>query len=138
MHNKDMSTTQKPRVHIPEWTFADRLRKARVDAGLDQREFATQLGVKAPTYAAYESGRANPRFRDVFTFAERVEKVTGVPAYWLVGSPTAPEAGSQDYKATVSKAVVDLAERRSSIKEREKRTRPSGRRDQRGPRGRVA
>lgn len=71
---------------VPTWTFADRLRKARTTAGYDQKTFAAVLGVKVPTYSAYESGRGiTPRYRDIGAFADRVEQTTGVPAWWLLG-----------------------------------------------------
>jgi transcriptional regulator with XRE-family HTH domain len=96
------------------WTFADRIRKARSETGLDQKEFAQKIGVKASTYATYETGRNEPRFRDVFDLAKRVEDVSGVPAAWLIGQPS-------DYKAMGLRPVRKLP------------SRPRNRTDMRGP-----
>jgi transcriptional regulator with XRE-family HTH domain len=68
---------------IPEWTLADRLRKARLSVKLGQREFAAALGVSAPTYSQWEAGNARPR--DLVAIAKRIEMLTRVPAAWLLG-----------------------------------------------------
>lgn len=41
---------------VPEWTFTDRLIKARTFAGLSQHELATLLGVSERTIKRYEAG----------------------------------------------------------------------------------
>lgn len=114
-----MTITQNTRTRIPVWTFADRIRKARNEAGLDQKEFAQRIGVKASTYATYETGRNEPRFRDVFDLAKRVEDVSGVPAAWLIGQPS-------DYKAMGVRSIARLSDR------------PQRRNDTRGPGSRAA
>ncbi|WP_434056286.1 helix-turn-helix domain-containing protein [Georgenia wangjunii] len=68
---------------IPEWTLADRLRKARQSTGLRQREFAEKLEVGAPAYAQWESGNNQPR--DIVTLARRIEMLTSIPATWILG-----------------------------------------------------
>jgi DNA-binding XRE family transcriptional regulator len=69
---------------VPQWTFADRIRKIRTDVlDLHQHEMATQLGVTKAAYAAWESGRTQPR--DILAVARRVELATRVPAAWLLG-----------------------------------------------------
>jgi transcriptional regulator with XRE-family HTH domain len=83
-----MTLTQETGTRIPQWTFADRIRKIRDTTGMTQKEFAVKIGVKASTYATYETGRNQPRFKDVFALAARVEEVSGVPANWLVGQPS--------------------------------------------------
>lgn len=88
LHNMDMTTAPNTQTRVPSWTFADRIRKARTEAGLDQREFAEQIGVKASTYATYETGRNQPRYKDIFDLARRVENVSGVDAVWLIGKPS--------------------------------------------------
>lgn len=78
----------RPRPLIPEWTFGDRVRKARRSAGLSQQELADALAVKLSRLASWESGKANPRqLQDI---ARRVEDVTGVPALWLLGFTPEP------------------------------------------------
>ena len=114
-----MTMTQETKTRIPQWSFADRIRKARSESGLDQRAFATRIQVKPSTYATYETGRNEPRFKDVFNLARRVEEETGVSAAWLIGQPS-------DYMSTV---VVPI---------RAIRDRPMGRRDSTGPSRKAA
>ena len=78
-------STQTAQWRVPEWTFADRLRKIRTDSGMHQREFATALGVNAATYAAWESGRNHPQSGQMVAVAKRIEMLTGVPAVWTLG-----------------------------------------------------
>lgn len=69
---------------VPQWTFADRMRKVRTDIlDLHQHQMAKELGVTKAAYAAWESGRTQPR--DILALARRVELVSRVPAAWLLG-----------------------------------------------------
>lgn len=68
---------------IPQWTFAERLRKVRRDAGMNQTEFAEQLGVKRESLTAWETGRNEPR--SITEVVERLERLTGVPRQWFLG-----------------------------------------------------
>jgi transcriptional regulator with XRE-family HTH domain len=63
---------------IPEWTLADRLRKARESAGLSQQEMADHLGLSRVTVGTYENG-ATPKLAVLRVWAMR----TGVPLDWL-------------------------------------------------------
>lgn len=69
---------------IPEWTFGDRLRKAREHAGLDQAAMAATLEVSSGSISNWETGRGLPRGGEV-RLAQRWEEVTGVSAAWLLG-----------------------------------------------------
>jgi transcriptional regulator with XRE-family HTH domain len=66
-------------VHIPTWTLADRLRKARMSAGLDQRELAQLMDYSHGAIAQWESGHRNARPRVLKLWA----LATGVPFDWL-------------------------------------------------------
>lgn len=46
---------------VPEWTAADRARKARETAGLNQGELAERMGVARSTVQRIEQGVAEPR-----------------------------------------------------------------------------
>jgi transcriptional regulator with XRE-family HTH domain len=84
-------------VVIPEWTFADRLRKARQSVDLNQRDFAERLGVGAPAYGQWEAGNNRPR--DLVALAKRVELLTKVPAAWLLDlgpTPASTESWAPD------------------------------------------
>ena len=78
---------------VPQWTFADRLRKARQVAGFTQREFADALEVSAGSYSQWESGNNGPR--DIVAVVKRIELMTGVPSAWLLGidEPQLPPPG---------------------------------------------
>jgi ribosome-binding protein aMBF1 (putative translation factor) len=79
-------------ARIPEWTFAERLRKARRDLKWTQAEMASRLDVKLSTYEAWETGRNRP---DVAQLAERLERITGISRIWFVGwadgTPSGPD-----------------------------------------------
>ncbi|WP_084252687.1 helix-turn-helix transcriptional regulator [Devriesea agamarum] len=63
----------------PEFTKADRLRKARECAGLEQAELAERLGVARNTVSTAERGVNSPRRIIVRAWA----LATGVPLYWI-------------------------------------------------------
>lgn len=64
---------------LPKWTVADRLRKAREDAGLDQADLADRIGVARSTISNYEGSKTNPRKPILRLWAEE----TGVSIEWL-------------------------------------------------------
>ncbi|MBN9326555.1 helix-turn-helix transcriptional regulator [Cellulomonas sp. 73-145] len=77
---------------IPEWTLADRLRKAREAAGISTADFATDLGVSRNTITNYERGHVSPRRGALRLWALR----TGVPLVWLetgASNPGDPDGG---------------------------------------------
>ncbi|MHA7270426.1 helix-turn-helix domain-containing protein [Arthrobacter sp. HLT1-20] len=77
---------------VPEWTFADRLRKARLTSHLTQEEFADRLGAKPGAYSHWEAGRNTPR--QVVSIAQRIEMLTGIPAAWMLGlADPSPQPG---------------------------------------------
>ena len=101
---------------LPVWGFSDKIRKARDIAGLGQKEFAARIDLNPSTLAAYETGRAAPRFNDAPTLAKRLQLLTGIPADWFLViddpnpeptpvAPVEPNLRTTDYHA----AVTDLA-----------------------------
>jgi transcriptional regulator with XRE-family HTH domain len=71
---------------VPEWTFGDRLRKAREIAGLQQQDMASEFGVTSGTISNWETGRGQPR--DVLGVAKKWANITGVQEHWiLTGAP---------------------------------------------------
>ena len=85
-------------VRVPEWTVADRLRKAREFAGLTQKELADEIGVSNRSISAYESG--SPIKRPVLlAWSLR----TGVPIEWLRDgvAPNGPDHGTGRFQVRV-------------------------------------
>jgi transcriptional regulator with XRE-family HTH domain len=64
---------------IPQWTTADRLRKARELAGYEQASLALELGVAKNTVSNYERGTVRPRRPVLVAWA----MATGVALDWL-------------------------------------------------------
>lgn len=84
---------------VPAWSFADRLRKARDYAGLNQAELARALGIHKGLIGKYESGHGRPR--DFADFSLRVEEVTGVSAVWLAGLDETARHARSKYATTL-------------------------------------
>jgi transcriptional regulator with XRE-family HTH domain len=69
---------------VPEWTISDRLRKARELTGLDQRDFARDIGVSRGTVRNYERGISTaPKRPILLAWAMR----SGVSLDWLLDGP---------------------------------------------------
>ncbi|QIK84875.1 helix-turn-helix transcriptional regulator [Sanguibacter sp. HDW7] len=99
-HHESMSTsTHLAPGLVPFWTFGDRLRKARLTAGYDQREFAERIGATPSRIAHWETDRSLPR--NQVAVARRIELLTGIPATWILGldaerpRPDGPDGGEE-------------------------------------------
>lgn len=68
--------------NVPEWSFGDRLRKARLVANLQQEDIAVAFRVSKVSVSKWELGKTQPQ--DVFATAEQYEKLTGVDKTWLL------------------------------------------------------
>jgi transcriptional regulator with XRE-family HTH domain len=86
--------TDRPQPSPPEWTIADRLRKARESAGLDQGELAERIGIARSTVSNYERGTHTPRRPIIRLWAEE----TGVPMDWLSPRTDVPLRRSTDLR----------------------------------------
>lgn len=75
-----------PATVLPQWTFANRLRKVRTEftdytmVGMSQA-----LGVGESRYTAWETGRNVPRPALMLELAAKIESLTGIPAVWTLG-----------------------------------------------------
>ncbi|WP_181130012.1 helix-turn-helix domain-containing protein [Rathayibacter sp. AY1E1] len=88
---------------IPQWTFGDKLRKARTTVGMDQKTFAERVNITPSSLAAYETGRSTPRFRDVHGLAASIELLTGIPRGWFLEFETLTAvAAAEETKARPS------------------------------------
>lgn len=76
-------------VTVPVWTVADRLRKARVSAGLAQRDLAQLIDYSHGAIAQWESGnrQVRPRVLKLWALA------TNVPYEWLSYGDSPPTPG---------------------------------------------
>lgn len=86
-----MTTDASAAGFIPEFTMGDRLRKARQHTGLEQEEFANDLGISRGTIRNYELDRVAPRKIVLKAWALR----TGVPLEWLQTGES-PRQGDPD------------------------------------------
>ena len=69
---------------VPEWTVGDRLRKARVHAGIGTEQMAVALLRTRNTVGNYEGGRSKPPPRVMARWAE----LCAVPLEWLLTGDT--------------------------------------------------
>lgn len=91
---------------IPEWTAADKFRKAREHAELSQAELAEVMGVGRATIARAEQGTTMPRRPVVLAWA----MATGVDLGWLLGQSDPDDGGAPSRTRT-----YDLRIKRSTI-----------------------
>ena len=82
---------------IPQWTLADRLRKAREIAGFDQGEFAEAIGASRQSLGHWESGRRDPKPIYLRAWAD----ASGVSLHWI-------ETGHEKTPANELTGVCDL------------------------------
>jgi transcriptional regulator with XRE-family HTH domain len=69
-------------MKVPTWTVGDRMRKARLAAGLSRMEMAEVMGVAPNTVSTWETGSVRPAHMSA-TLRLWAE-TTGVPEEWLV------------------------------------------------------
>ncbi|MGG7509424.1 helix-turn-helix domain-containing protein [Plantibacter sp. YIM 135249] len=79
-------------IDNPTWTLSDRLKKARLLAGLEQAELAARIGASRTSISNYETGRNEPTV-SVFVAWSRV---TGAPLEWLAEGVKPKTAPSED------------------------------------------
>src|SRR5690606_27177162 len=82
---------------IPVFTLGDRLRKARQVTGLEQEDFAAEIGVSRGTVRNYETG-ATTRVKPIVLKAWALR--SGVPLHWIQTGESPrqgdPDGGSRD------------------------------------------
>lgn len=71
---------------IPEWTIADRFRKAREQATLSQLELAQRTGLSRRTVIMIERSDRRPRRKEYLLW----HLATGVPLFWLARGEVPP------------------------------------------------
>lgn len=101
---------------IPAFHAGDRLRKARELTGLDQTEFAGQLGVSRGTVSNYENSATTKR-KPIVMRAWAL--ASGVPLAWL-------ETGEEGSEPTPPSGRQAVSDPEDSLRRLAKRKRPSG------------
>lgn len=91
---------------VPDFLLPDRLRKAREITGLDQFEFADEIGVSRQSISGYERGTTRPRRIVLKAYALR----TGVSLTWLeTGSAaTGPDGGRPQQDSNLQPTVCKV------------------------------
>ena len=69
----------------PAFTYGDRLRRVRRNAGLDQRAMAARLRMTRSTYSSHENWDDEGLPASAGLVAQAVELKFGVPAEWVLG-----------------------------------------------------
>jgi transcriptional regulator with XRE-family HTH domain len=89
---------------IPQFDVSDRLRKAREITGLDQTEFAAEVGLGRATISRYERGEVTPSKSALLLYQMR----TGVPKEWLATGCTPSDLNREptDYEFGRTPAIV--------------------------------
>lgn len=78
MQNAHMAQPMTP-SNIPTWSIADRIRKAREHAGLDQTELADRTNIARSTISNYERGTTRPSK----VYVKTIALATGVDPEWI-------------------------------------------------------
>lgn len=95
-------------IEQPQWTLADRLRKAREQSGLSQQELAEQARIARGTVSAAENGRRRPSGSVVSMWA----LATGVSRDWLLGDDRVnPSDALDEMRLVALLAVIGAASR---------------------------
>lgn len=95
-------------LRIPRWTFGDKIRKARSEAGLNQVEFAQRVGLTPSTLAAYETDRTTPRLKNLGTLAKSIEVLTGIPRSWFFDFEPIAEQDTKERPSDYLAPVIAL------------------------------
>ena len=85
-------STQTIQLWELDWTFGDRVRKARRVLGISTDELARTLGVSKQAVSQWETGATTPR--SVNAIARRMTMAYGIPTEWLLGQAMPPTTGS--------------------------------------------
>ena len=87
----------------PQWTFADRLAKARKEAGLTPDQLAAKAGQHPNTVRAWERGENRPR--DPIMVARIYEEATGVAGEWILLG----EIRTGSFSSDLGELTLDIA-----------------------------
>jgi transcriptional regulator with XRE-family HTH domain len=89
---------------VPEWNLADRLRKARISAGLEQADLEEIAGISRKSISNYENGRTVPSKPVLLSWA----LACGVDLDWLSGSGPTRRGGNGRARERRTAALVPV------------------------------
>lgn len=100
-----MSMQGQPEPGIPEFTAADRFRKAREKRKMNQRQWAEAIHVDKNTVTAYETGKTK---RHVKAIAAAWAWEAGVPVEWILTGEVkdGPNGGGDQAKLPTGRLVA--------------------------------
>jgi transcriptional regulator with XRE-family HTH domain len=90
---------------VPAWTLADRLRKARISAGLEQAELETMTGISRKSISNYENGYTAPNKPVLLSWA----MACGVDLDWLAGEGPTRRGGKRRPRGRRTPALIPVA-----------------------------
>lgn len=101
-----MANVKRETGFIPEWTMADRLRKARETTGMGVVEFSEKVGIGRGTVNNAERGHREPSRNTVRIWS----LATGVSYEWLLNGTTPPPEDGEgvEYRAPSQIRTDDL------------------------------
>ena len=96
-----MTNTMTDGGGVPEWTIADRIRKARETGDYSQADLASVTGLSRKTIGNYEGEQTHPSKAGI----KLIAMATGVDRYWLLtGHANGPDGtGDQQKASTICK-----------------------------------
>lgn len=96
--SQDVNMTTQPdsrEVWIPVVGYGDRLRRIRLDLGMDQRTFADSIQMNSGTYGHHEL--SHHVRRGARQLANSIELRHGVPAWWVLGEDAPATVTRQEH-----------------------------------------
>jgi transcriptional regulator with XRE-family HTH domain len=84
--------------------FAQRLRQARIEGGMNQREFADALGVSDKAISSYEVGRTEPNLE----FMQKVSRLTFKPIAYFVDPSDQDDVILQAKLAKIEQELMEI------------------------------
>lgn len=103
-------STANAQERIPTFTVGDRLRKAREKTGLDQTEFATEVGISRGTVSSYERAASVDGLKKPYLAAWALR--ADVPLEWLAAGRV--EGDDPDGGGSLSQDTCEYDDRSTS------------------------
>lgn len=95
---------------------AEKIRKARRDTGLTQKQFAAKIGMAGSTLGLYETAERSPDY-DVL---QRISEATGHPMSWFFGETEGAASGAASVSSIMSVLAVRVCAGVATVDEKER------------------